>query len=188
MSSYGYRVFFAICKVPSVLLEADTKSVQIFLQEGLGSDLIMPFSRGKFVATQMILKPVPLKTAVDQSTTTVHKKRCKSRAWASKLFFPGGGTRGFFQSFSRGGKKWRNLLFTTRNKKNNFFLLKFSKSRWGLGPEDFEIFKIQVLGRGGLVLPVPAHDLEDDDFEILQCVTIIAKRCLSHVTDKNPHK
>jgi len=36
-------------------------------------------------------------------------------SWASEGFFPGGATRWFFQYFSRGGQKWWNLVFTTRN-------------------------------------------------------------------------
>jgi len=38
-----------------------------------------------------------------------------------KDFFPGGGTRGFFQIFSKGGQKLWNLFFPTWNNENTFF-------------------------------------------------------------------
>ena len=48
--------------------------------------------------------------------------------------FSRGVTRVFFLIFSRGGQKWWNLFFPTRNYKNNLFFLKFSKFKGALAP------------------------------------------------------
>ena len=45
---------------------------------------------------------------------TGHKLRLL-QSWESEGFFPGGGTGGFFQNFSRGGRKWWNSFFPTEN-------------------------------------------------------------------------
>jgi len=51
-------------------------------------------------------------------------RKLYTEPWASEGFFPGGATRGFFLTFSR-GPKWWNLIFPTRNLANNLFCCKF---------------------------------------------------------------
>jgi len=58
---------------------------------------------------------------------------CSGEHGHRKDFFQSGGTRGFFQNFSRGAKSGEILLFPFETKKTPF-LLKFSKSRGVLPP------------------------------------------------------
>jgi len=61
-----------------------------------------------------------------------YSKQIFFRMQKSEVFFQRGATRVFFQNFSR-GQNWQNLFFLTQLKTQHF-LLRFSKSRWGLAP------------------------------------------------------
>ena len=50
-----------------------------------------------------------------------------------RIFSRGGGTRGFFQIFSRVGQKWWNCFFPLKSKKSIFFAKNF-KIQWGKAP------------------------------------------------------
>jgi len=52
--------------------------------------------------------------------------------WASEV--QGRATRGFFQTFFRGGQMWCDLFFPTRIQENNLFSPKCSKFRKERGP------------------------------------------------------
>jgi len=50
-------------------------------------------------------------------------------SWASEGFFPGGGTSGFFQNFSKGEPKVVKFVFSHSKLRKQPFLLIISKSR-----------------------------------------------------------
>ena len=98
--------------------------------------VVLQFARGPQVAhpcrTLQLMQVLQL-----QQTGNLHHKwfLITSQAWASEVFFPGGGAVGDFPKIIfQGGQKWWNLFFTPRNYKKQPFLPIISKSRGTLAP------------------------------------------------------